>query len=504
MQNRTDRRSRSSRVARAGVVALLAIGASALPALAAERPGVISLEPSPSRGTIQLTAPGDEDGVLRQLELERGKSVFARTDYSVKRVSVGDPGILDVVVISPRELQFVAKAEGSTNVLIWDTQGRPQAAIDVHVGTAFSHLASELHRILDNEDISVESAGNAIVLKGTVPNAVAQEQALEVARSIIGDAEGKKIVNLLEVGGRQQVMLEVVVAEMSRSVKREFGTNLNALITNGGNSIEVFGFLQNLTQPSAEPGILEISDMVNLAGTFLGFGSLDFQVFLDALDEQGLSKVLAEPTLVARSGETASFLVGGETPIPIAQGGAFGSITVEFKQFGVGMSFTPTVLGPDRIHLEVSPEVSQADFSFGTEVEGTVVPGFNTRRASTTVELGDGESFAIAGLLNENVTSINGEYPWLGKVPILGALFRSTKFQKNETELVIIVTPRLVKPLGPGPHPLPTDHYVEPAAWEFYLLGALEGRAQDVPPASGGVIGDVGHRISTTPEGGSQ
>jgi pilus assembly protein CpaC len=290
-------------------------------------------------------------------------------------------------------------------------------------------------------------------------------------------------------------MLKVTIAEMSRTVRREFGTNLNALIESGGKSVEIFGFLGGLTAPV--DGAIQLSDMVNLAGNLSGFGSLtNLQVFLDVLDEKGLSKILAEPTLVARSGETASFLVGGEVPIPIAQGGAFGSITVEFKEFGVGVGFTPTVLGPDRIHLEVRPEVSEPDFSFGTEIDGIIVPGFTTRRVATSIELGDGQSFAIAGLLRDDVIELVSQYPVLGKIPIIGALFRSSQFQKRETELVMIVTPYLIKPLGPGPHSLPTDHFIEPNAWEFYLLGAIEGKP---PKDSGGMIGEVGHQMSTLP-----
>jgi pilus assembly protein CpaC len=465
---------------------------------AATAPAPETLLPSLSRATIELDVPRAEEDVLQQLEIETGKSVFVRTTYGVKRVSVGNPDVLDVVVLNPKEFQLVAKSVGTTNLLVWDKRGRPQAAIDIHVGAPHSRLQSELRRILSSDDISVESAGNGIVLKGSVPNAVAMEQSLSLARAVLSEEgrEAKKIVNLMEVRGHHQVMLKVIIAEMSRTVRREFGTNFNALIESGGHTVEVFGFLQGLTAPGA--GVLEVSDMVNLAGTLSGFGSLsNLQVFLDVLDEKGLSKILAEPTLVARSGETASFLVGGEVPIPIAQGGAFGSITIKFKDFGVGVGFTPTVLGPDRIHLEVRPEVSEPDFSFGTEVGGIIVPGFITRRAATAIELGDGQSFAIAGLLRDDVIQLVGQYPWLGQIPVLGALFRSSQFEKRETELVIIVTPHLVKPMGPGPHPLPTDHFIEPSAFEFYFFGAMEGRP---PKESGGMIGEVGHQMSTLPK----
>lgn len=468
-------------------------------AAAATAPAPETLLPSLSRATIELDVPEADEDVLRQLEIEVGKSIFVRTTYRVKRVSVGNPEVLDVAVLNSKEFQLVAKSVGTTNLLVWDSQGRPQAAIDIHVGAPHSRLQSELRRILNSDDISVESAGNGIVLKGSVPNAVAMEQSLSLARAVLSEEgrEAKKIVNLMEVRGHHQVMLKVIIAEMSRTVRREFGTNFNGLIESGGKSVGFFNFLQGLTAPTEE-GLIEMSDMVNLVGTLSGFGSLsNLEVFLDLLDEKGMSKILAEPTLVARSGETASFLVGGEVPIPIAQGGAFGSITVQFKDFGVGVGFTPTVLGPDRIHLEVRPEVSEPDFSFGTEVEGIVVPGFNTRRAATAIELGDGQSFAIAGLLRDDVIQLVGQYPWLGQIPVLGALFRSKQFQKRETELVIIVTPHLVKPMGPGPHPLPVDHFIEPNEFEFYFLGAMEGRP---PKDSGGMIGEVGHQMSTLPK----
>ncbi len=225
---------------------------------------------------------------------------------------------------------------------------------------------------------------------------------------------------------------------------------------------------------------------------------------MNLLKGRGLIRILAEPTLVARSGQSANFLVGGEVPIPISQGGAsLGSITVRFKEFGVGVEFTPTVLDANRIHMEVTPEVSEPDFTLGTAVNGTTVPGFRTRRASTGVELGDGQAFAIAGLLSDTVRESSSQYPLLGDIPVLGTLFRSKQYSRNETELVMIVRPRLVKPLDGERPPLPTDNFVEPSDWEFYLTNAMEGRAKkagksaDLEPA-GGMFGGLGHRVSIT------
>jgi pilus assembly protein CpaC len=495
--------ARRGRATRPGSVLALALALGlAAPAAATSTTQVLAA--APGDAVVHLDAAGGATDVLRQLAMERGKSMFLKAGYAVKRVSVGSPDILDVVVLNSTELQLVAKAVGTTNVLIWDPSGRLQAAIDVHVSSAQSQLQAELRRILEVEDITVESTGHATVLKGSVPSAVKLEQALEVSEAYLGAESTGKIVNLLQVGGNQEVMLKVVVAEMSRTLNREFGMNFNALIEAGSGTINVASFIQGLSGPADTAGVIPISDAVNFAALLSGYGALEqLAVFLDALDERGLGKVLAEPTLLARSGETASFLVGGEVPIPIAQGGAFGSITVEFKDFGVGLGFTPTVLGPDRIHLQVAPEVSDVDFTLGTEVGGTIVPGFVTRRATTAVELKDGQSFAIAGLLSDSVRELSGRYPLLGDIPILGNLFRSSLYQKAQTELVIIVTPHLVKPLGPSPHALPTDSFIEPDALDFYLFGRLEGYAGETAQP-GGMIGDVGHRVSATPEGESK
>ena len=460
---------------------------------------------NPDRGAIRLSKPLSEEGRLHDLQIERGKSISISTDYSVKRISVGNSSILDVVALGAKDIQVVAEAVGVTNLLLWDSNGRLQAVIEVDVGTPHSHVQRSLRNFLENDSISVEGAGNAIIIKGSVPSDVILDQTLKLVHGMIGEKDDEtRIVNLIEVGGNHQVMLEVVIAEMSRSLNREFGTNFAALINTGGGQVAIGSFVGGLAGTNAEGEL--VSAFAEILGSFTGFGALEaLEVFLDFLDEEGLSKILAEPTLVARSGESASFLVGGEVPVPVAQGGAFGSITVEFKDFGVGLAFTPTVLAPDRIHLNISSEVSRLDFTFGVEIGGALVPGFATRRASTSVELGDGQSFMIAGLLNEEIREIAGKYPILGNIPILGSLFRSTQFLKDQTELVIIVTPRLVKPLGPGPHPLPSDHFIEPTALEFYLWGALEGEPPEPPQFEAeGMIGDTGSRVTTGYEGGDQ
>ncbi len=454
-----------------------------------------------TQGIISLSSARSDTEMQYSLALESGKSASIKTDFTVKRVSVGNPFVVEVVVLGGREIQLVSKGVGSTNLLIWDSNGRPQAVIGIEVGTAYTAVERALRHAFANESIEVSNAGNAVVLKGSVPSTVELEQALTLARALVGDGkDAPEVVNLLNVGGNHQVMLKVVVAEMSRTINREFGTNFAALIETGVGQVGT-AFNGGATSTAAVA-----SNVARLFGSFTGLGALELLEFtLDALEENGLSKVLARPTLVARSGETANFLVGGEVPITVTQGGFNSNNTVEFKPFGVALSFTPTVLRPGRIHLKVNPEVSRIDETLRNRM--TEVPGFRTRRAATSVELADGQSFMIAGLLDDQVTELAGVHPLLGNIPILGALFRSTKFQRDETELVIIITPVLVDPMGPGQYALPTDSFIAPNAWEFFLLRAMEGNPRRSARLKGdsleahGMIGQTGPRVSTSFDG---
>ena len=476
--------------------------------LAANGPEMHVVTP-PAGGSVDLSDVRRD--AINLLEIEFGRSATVRAPSTIKRVSVGNSSSLDVVVLGSREVQLVPKSTGSTNVVFWGEGSKLLGALDVAIGAPHSALERMLRKSLGVDTIHVEGAGNAILLKGSVPDALAQEQAMSIARAYVSadrkenraeetrskkkenEASGAQIVNLIGVGGEHQVMLKVVIAEMNRNSSRGFGTNFSAILDGG--KVNIFNTLGGLSSVDADTNTLLANQAVDLALTMTGFGELDFlAVLFEALDEKGIAKVLAEPTLVARSGETASFLVGGEVPIPVTQGGgSFGSITVDYKEFGVGLKFTPTVLAGDRIHLDVRPEVSETDQSAGVEIEGIVLPSFRTRRASTAVELADGQSLAIAGLLLEDITSVNQQYPFLGSIPILGTFFRRTTFRKEETELMIVVTPRLVKPLGEGPHALPTDGYTEPSLFDLWMLGRLEG---EPAKSTGGMVGDVGHRVS--------
>jgi len=489
--------------------ALALLTGSALPAAAA-----IELAAN-QQGVIQVSSASSDEQRVRTLDVEMGKTVFFNTDFAVRRVSVGDPETLDVNVLSPRELSLVPKKIGTTNLVLWEASGAPALVVDVNVGSNYSPIEHRISSALGVDGVKVEPAGESVVLTGSVPTPVHAERAVAVAKAFFPKRPADHVVNALTVGGNHQVMLEVVMAEMQRSLGRDLTVNWSTLIETGG---KIYGFdnmlgsLMSIDERSLslDPASLTKSflfgDRIDLAGSFINEGNFAIDAFVEAAQQKGLAKVLAKPTLIARSGQAASFLAGGEVPIPIAQGGAFGSITIEFKKFGVGVEFAPTVLGQDRIFLEVSPEVSEPDFTLATISGGALIPGFITRRASTSVELGDGQTFAIAGLLSDRVNSSVEKYPLLGDIPVLGVLFRSVQYQRNETELVLLVTPRIVKPLPVGRVPLPTDAYVAPNDFELYMLGALEAQRPGATPAapaeagSAGLIGPAGHRLPVSME----
>jgi pilus assembly protein CpaC len=446
-----------------------------------------------------------EDQRPSKLSLVVGKSIIIRSATPVKRVSLAAPDIADFVLLSPTQIYLIGKAPGITNVTLWEDK-KISAVYDLEVTPDVARLSEKLHEILpDEKDLRAIATHDSIALSGGVSSTANLSQALALAEAY---APKNKVINLVQVAGVHQVMLEVRVAEMSRSMMKRLGFNFNVIRKDD------FGIslLDNLTQlvdpemvnlvtPGAPYGIF-VSPAVN-ALFRITQGNSTWTGFVDALKEDGLVKVLAEPTLIALSGQTANFLAGGEFPIPVPQG--LGTVAIDYKTFGVGLNFTPTVLSDDKISMKVTPEVSELDFSTAVLLEGFVVPGLTTRRASTTIELADGQSFAIAGLMRENIREIISKFPLLGSIPILGALFRSSSFQKNETELIIIVTPHLVKPLDLEKQPLPTDAYFEPNDIEFFLWGILEGRKKGKSSGTnpsltyldkrGGLEGEFGHAI---------
>ena len=424
----------------------------------------------------------------KKIEMVSGKSLILRSTEPIKRVSVADPEIADFLLLSANEVYLKGKGAGVTNLTLWQNK-KIVAVYDLEVTYDLSGLKQQLHAILPEEDsLRVTSTNDSITLSGKITSAANLSQALALAEAY---APTGKVNNLVEVGGVHQVMLEVRFAEMGRSLTKRLGVNF--LYQDGDQfAVSLLGGLADFAQESLTGGLTFSPAVTALFRFDQGGGT--WTGFIDALREDGLVKILAEPTLITLSGQSANFLAGGEFPVPVPQG--FGATGIEYKSFGVGLSFTPTVLSKDKIAIDVSPEVSELDFSTAVQVEGFVSPGISTRRASTKIELGDGQSFAIAGLLREAVRASISKFPLLGDLPIIGPLFQSKSFQKSETELVIIVTPHLVKPVELAKQSLPTDSYIEPSDAEFYLQGAIEGKSnQNSINLKEGFEGEFGHSI---------
>ena len=399
--------------------------------------------------------------------------------------SVGDPDIVQVEPLTsatPRNMFFAfGKKVGSTNLMFQNKEGQC-AMVEISVGVDTAAVQNSLVELMpEAKNIKVSAAADSLVLSGTVSDAAAVDRVLSIANAFVrknaGVAGGagapqERIVNMISVSAPQQVMLEVKVAEISKSLLDKLGMSVSTTANRGG---WMLGLLANFS--SGGSGALNLDKNAN---NFL---------HLDAETRNGLVKVLAEPTVMAISGQEGSFLAGGRIFIPVSQD-ANGKVTLEEKEFGVGLHFTPTVLDGGRINLRVAPEVSELSRE-GVGVSSTstggnaVLPLITTRRAATTVQLFDGQSFAIGGLIKYNVTQNIKALPVLGELPVLGSLFRSSDFQTDKTELVFIVTPRLVKPL-PQNYPLPTDSFVEPTRSEFFLEGRMEGKATpSAQPATG-------------------
>lgn len=421
---------------------------------------------------LTLATPGRVDaaqvinskGDILELVLNSGKLI--QLDRPATSVFVGNPDIADVQVQSPTIIYVFGKGTGSTNLFALDAQGKVLLNSPVTITHDVTSLNAALQEISPNGNLRARSTPTGIMLTGKVKSAAQAEDARRMASLYVG---GGTVFNRIEVEGAMQVNLRVRIAEVSRSVTKQFGVNW-----------EVFGRIGNGILGFATP-----TDIVGSAGgtiSRLGTGSnfisgysdsnVDILNVIDALDEEGLLTILAEPNLTALSGETANFLAGGEFPVPVPQ--EDGAITVEYKPFGVSLSFTPTIVGENLINLKVAPEVSQLSSASAINVGGTFIQSLLTRRAQTTVELASGQSFAIGGLLSNEGDNNISKTPFLGDIPILGALFRSSSFQRNETELLIIVTPYLVKPSS-SRIAEPTDGYIPPNDKDLYI-GALNFR----------------------------
>ncbi|WP_322889859.1 MULTISPECIES: type II and III secretion system protein family protein [unclassified Yoonia] len=443
--------------------------------------------------TLSMTAAAPavaQDGTLRvlrgaassALEVPMNRAVVVESDVPFTELSIANPGIADISSLSDRTIYVLGKEPGRTTLTLLGADGRLITNVEVHVSPDMAEFKERLTQILPGENIEVRTANDGIVLSGTVSSTARLDRALDLAQRYAPD----RVSNLMSVGGTQQVMLKVRFAEMQRSVSKALSSSL-AL---SGPSLQNNRSIRGGTNTSVGNG--GIGGALNNAvptinannGAFLfGFdaGGVEVGLLLEALESRGVVRSLAEPNLTALSGQQATFLAGGEYPVPVANDE--GSITVEFKPFGVELNFTPRVVDGDIINLELLAAVSSIDPSNSFSANGFEIAAFSRRETSTTVEMRDGESFAIAGLLSDDFTDLSGQVPWIGDVPILGALFRSAEYARRQTELVIIVTPHLVSPTRGQALALPTDRVRPPTEQDLFLFGRV---AASNAPTRGG------------------
>lgn len=451
----------------------------------ATRPAQVSMARAPQPKAEAWPEASDGlaiDGLAAdgKLQMTVNKTRIMKTVLPVSRVSVAQPDVAEVSRLDANTLLVTAKTAGSTQLIIWGQEapgqpGQPEQnrVVDVNVALDLQNVKDQINTIFPGREITVGSLNGAIVLRGAVPDLKTAEQ-VEAVASPFG-----RVVNFLEVRGGQQVMLSVQFAEVSRQVNNELGVSF-------GMSDGVFNFGSNTGGAgigSAVSGtggnLLSVPVGASPTNLFGGgvIGGTAFNVFVQALRQNNLLRVLAQPNLVATSGQEASFLAGGEFPIPVPQPGAAGGtgITIEYKEFGVRLNFTPVVLGDGRIRLKLSPEVSDLDYTAAVVLAGIRVPALRKRSLTTTVELAEGQTFAVGGLLDSSLAANRDAVPLLGDLPVIGALFRSTRYQRRETELVVLITPSLVEPMNPGQvPPLPGVGEGVPDDIALFLGGDIE------------------------------
>jgi pilus assembly protein CpaC len=426
-----------------------------------------------------------------------GKTEDVRVDAAFTDVTVGDSDVADVTPLTDRSLSILGKKIGTTRVTIYGEGKRALGILDIEVSYDISRLSTEIRRVAGS-GMTVSSVNGRIMLSGSSPDAVTLDKAVVIARQFAPD-----VINAVQVLQPQQVLLEVRFVEATRQAGRALGFQWNSFsqntLTNVGNRLPAKSL-------PVTPGEVVAAGVLGTSTPPFGFlfgmmnkAGFTLDVAINALEEQGLIRSLAEPNLVALSGDTASFLAGGEFPILVPQG--LGMVSIDYKKYGVGLAFTPTVLKDGVIHLKIDPEVSELDLSHPVTIAGYTIPPLIVRRASTTIELRDGQSFALGGLLQNKSTTASEQLPWLGDVPVLGALFSSRSYQKNETDLAIIVTPRIVRPMRPGdPIKTPLDNTLPANDVDLFLMGKHEITPADARLAVGQQRPFVGHMLDLRKE----
>lgn len=462
------------------MTALRGLGAAALVAAGLALQGVAPVAAQNSHMEIGHA----ETGAMRTVSLGLGKSLVIDLPREARDVLVASPDVADAVMRTARRAYLIGMSVGQTNVFFFDGAGRQIAVLDVQVERDLGILSQTLRQIIPGSDVRVQSVNDNIVLTGTVPTASDSVNAASIAGRFVDDPE--RVLNMIQTHGSEQVHLKVTVAEMKRNMLKQLGVDIQALI-DGGTKLAVL-----TDTPFGLGGAL--------SGTFLegAFGGGDDRlgVAIRAAEQNGILRVLAEPTLSAISGESAEFLAGGEFPVPVGYDNDTNTVTIEYKPFGVSLAFTPIVMSGGRISLKISTEVSELTSESAVSVGPISVPGLTTRRANSTIELPSGGSLVLAGLLQQNTRQAINGLPGLKDVPVLGALFRSRDYQSNETELVVIATPYLVKPTAPDQLVRP-DRNFEPASDPETLFLGRVNKIYGAPGAApkGSYRGSVGFII---------
>ena len=427
--------------------------------------------------SIVLTAPDTaqaenlrvvKKGTEATLNVPMNRAIVVESEVPFSELSIANPGIADISSLSDRTIYVLGKSPGLTTLTLLDGAGQLITNVEVRVAADVSEFKERLRQILPGEQIEVRTANDGIVLSGVVSSVSRLQRALDLAERYAPE----RVSNLMSVGGVQQVMLKVRFAEMNRSVSKSLSSSV-ALSSGGvfggnGDAASSIGAARSLAG-------LTPANNTNSGAYVFGFdvGSVQVGLLLEALEQKGMVRTLAEPNLTALSGQEATFLAGGEYPVPVAQDDD--TVSIEFKPFGIQMNFIPRVVDADLINLEMAAEVSALDPTNGFQLNGFQVDAFTVRRTSTTVELRDGESFAIAGLTLDDFQDSNSQVPWLGDVPVLGALFRSADYQRNQTELVIIISAHLVTPTRGEALALPTDRVTPPTENSLFMYGNVAG-----------------------------
>jgi len=407
----------------------------------------VSAQPLPGQEAAKPTA--------KSLSVYANQSVLLESAYDIKRVSIARPETADVMVISPRQLMVIGKTFGTTTLIYW-SQEEVATAVEVVVGINLDLVREDLRKIAPDQTFEVTAAGDTLILTGTVGDNVVQTRLAEGARAYV-----KNVVNLLRVQKVEQVLLQVRVSEVDRSIAKELGFNFLFLGSTLVGGIFPPGNFNPLGGAIGAPGLLgpnvAIGEQLNAFVTKPG--GKDFAVFMRALDDKGGLKILAEPNIVVANGAEGKFLVGGEFPVVIATGtGTTASFSVTYKEYGVRLGFQPKISPNGEIYLHVAQEVSELDFVNAVVLSGFRIPGLKTRKAESGLQLADGQTFVLAGLIDNKVSKQVSKIPLLGDIPILGALFRSTRYKNEETELMVMVTPKIIRPLNKDEIPaLPTE-----------------------------------------------